>query len=186
MKFLDANHIAAQVPSPNAFEPQRTNNFTIQFIPPAAAGVANAQDIIALTLKSFPMPKETSEEIDVWFGNEKRSVTGRTTWDNETLVANDYVDTTIADVMVAWRKQCYDPATGKVGWARNYKISGDVLMFGPDGTTIRTWELRGLWPKEVQYGKGTMERAEHNTIEVVFKVDKIVYLGRQLNAVVSA
>lgn len=163
-QLVSADHIAAQN---GAFEPQRKNNFTLRI------DVGNG-NVVQRSLDSFPLPKGGNEEIAVNFGNEVRKVAGRAIFDNLELVLKDFVDTPAAQGMIAWRKQVYDPTSGAIGWARNYKKEGEVVMFGPDGTRERAWRLIGCWPSRMDPGGGDMNAAENNKITTVITIDKAI------------
>jgi len=187
MEYISADHIAA-VGGNGAFEPQRTNNFTVRFSPPqniragGRGGVA-AQDIIALSVDSCPFPESTADVIEVPFGNEVRKVSGRWKFSNETLVVKDYVGAEVSDIIDAWARLVYDPnpgpTAGRIGYAHEYKVNGELLFFGPDGQQIRRWKLIGMWPMRVKPGQGDMNQGNtQNKMEIEFCVDKAVYAGR--------
>ena len=71
-----------------------------------------------------------------------------------------------------WRKKVYDPATGKVGLAKNYKRTVDIVMTAPDGTSERKCRLIGCWPQAVSGGQMDMSSAEQVQIEVTLRFDK--------------
>lgn len=161
--FVNADHIAAQA---GGFEPQRKNNFTLYI---EVLGI-----IIQKALHSFPMPKEENEQISVNFGNEVRKVAGRASIANMDLVVKDFVDTQVGQTLLAWRRLVYQPKTGQVFWAKTYKKTGEVVMFGPDGTTLRTWNLIGVWPSKIDFGDGSMDQTANNMITVTLSVDKMI------------
>lgn len=176
MEYVSADHIAT-VGGGGRFEPQRTNNFTIRFSPPAGVGGANAAEIFALSVHQIPFPNAEGAVIEIPFGNEVRKVSGRWTYSNETLQIKDFVGAETSRVIDAWSRKVYDPETGKISWAHQYKVNAEMLFFGPDGTQPRTWQLIGMWPRRVKYGEGNMASPNNNMIEVEFAVDKIKYLG---------
>lgn len=163
--FVSADHIAAQG---GAFEPQRKNNFTL------ILEMGGDIELIQRSLDSFPIPKEANEEIAVNFGNEVRKVAGRSTFENLSLVLKDFVDQEVVEQMIAWRRLVYEPSTGKIGLARDYKKQGEVIMFGPDGERQRTWKLYGVWPSKLDPGGGDMNANENNKITCTLTIDKAI------------
>ena len=163
-QLVSADHIAAEA---GAFEPQRKNNFTL--IIPLTDTV-----LLQRSLDSFPLPKEANEEIAINFGNEVRKVAGRANFENLELVLKDFVDQQIAQLVVSWRRQVYNPTTGAIGYARDYKKKGEVIMFGPDGNLQRKWKLIGCWPSRMDPGGGDMNAAENNKISVTITIDKAI------------
>lgn len=159
---VSADHIAAQN---GAFEPQRRNNFTLRI-------EVGENRIIQRSLDAFPLPKEANEVISVNYGNEARKVAGRVTFDDLELVLKDFVDTPTAEAMIAWRRLVYNPDTGAIGNAADYKKEGEVVMFAPDGSRERSWRLMGIWPSRLDPGSGDMNAAEANKITTTLTVDK--------------
>ena len=162
-ELVSADHIAAQK---GAFEPQRKNNFSVNF---TVGG-----KLIKQALDSFPWPKEETPPIEINFGNEKRKVAGVATYENLELVLKDFADQPVMGELLKWRRKVYDPATGKIGLAKDYKEQGEVVMFAPDGTLERKWKLHGMWPSKVDTGGGDMNANEPNKISVTITIDKAV------------
>jgi len=164
---------AGMIASPDGgYEPQRKNNFTLLVEAPSSIGDVG---LIQMSLHSFPLPKEVKEVITIPFGNEQRKVAGKASFPDINLVVTDYVDQDVLGVLKAWRKLVYDPATGQIGWAEDYKGSGSIYMFGPDGTPTDDkgliWNLRGMWPSKLDPGDPTMENANPVRITTTFVID---------------
>jgi len=173
---VSADHIAG---TDDRFEPQRKNNFTVRLTPPAGLiSPADGETLIAMSVKAMPFPQETSDTLEIPFGNEFRKVAGMTKYTSEQLTVHDFVSGNIAAVFRDWRKVVYNPENGVVGYAHQYKTTGDLLFFGPDGEQKRLWQLIGMWPKRVKYGSGEMgSSAAPNEIEIEFEIDKYIYKG---------
>jgi len=182
MNYVSADHIAA-VGGNGAFEPQRTNNFTVRFSPPnGVKGGAAAADIFALSVDSCPFPSAEGDVIEVPFGNEVRKVSGRWKFSNEMLVVKDYVGAEVSDIVDEWCRLVYNPNpgadSGRIGYANEYKVNAELIFFGPDGNQMRKFKLIGMWPRKNKYGQGDMNQSAQNKIEIEFCVDKVQYMGR--------
>ena len=162
-ELISADHIAAQN---GAFEPQRKNNFTLR--------ITVGGRVIQQALQSFPFPKESNAPIEINFGNEQRKVAGRVNYTDLDLILKDYADQPVMKTLVAWRRKVYDPATGKIGLAKDYKEQGEVVMFAPNGTLERRWKLIGVWPSNMDPGGGDMEANAQNLITIALTIDKAV------------
>jgi hypothetical protein len=160
-----ADHIAATA---GTFEPQRQNNFSVEF----AIG-ASDKDIIVMSHQGFPLPKESNEEVTIPYQNETRYVAGKYAVDAGTLVLTDYVDVDTRGAIMRWRKMVYDPATGIVGLAKDYKKTGYIVMTAPDGTRTRVCKLKGSWPQAVDGGELTMDASDKVTMSVTIRYDKV-------------
>jgi len=174
---VSARHIAP-AGSSVAFEPQRTNNFRIRVSPPGNVA-ANGRELLQFATHSVQFPTENSTEIDIPYGNETRKVAGRVTYPNIALVFKDFVDKKVLEILVAWRKLVYDPVTGKIGYAWQYKRNGDCDKFGPDGDQfVRRWRLLGMWPSSLDPGVAGQDNVAQTLINVTFTVDQVRYIGR--------
>jgi len=161
---LNANHIAAT--AGGGFEPQRKNNFMVILTPPGGDG-----EVIELSLMSFPLHKETTGVIKIPYLNEERKVAGKTEYAAKELKVRDYVNESIAKTLLDWRRKVFDPANGKVGLASSYKVDAKVVLFAPDGTLTRTWDLHGVWPSAFDMGGGDMSTADPVEITCTLEVD---------------
>ena len=162
---MSALHIAQQA---GTFEPQRVNNFTFQ-VHLASQSDAN---IIELSLDTGFLPQEGNAPIMLSFLNEQVYVAGKVMWQEGTIVLKDFVDQPTAEAIRAWRSLVYDPFTGRIGFAANYKKSANIIMYTPDGLSERTWELIGCWPMAVSWGALDMNASDANRITVTIRFDK--------------
>ena len=160
------DHLAAQ---DGQFEPQRKNNFTFS-VEDSSFG-----ELIELAVDGAFVPTLATGELEMPFLNEKRYVAGMPVFEVGNLSLKDFVDQSIADAMEGWRKQVYDPATGKVGLARDYKRVCTVQLWGPNGEFERRWRIVGTWPTNVNYG-GDVTYADDaiNIITASLRYDKCI------------
>jgi len=159
-----ADHLAAEAGS---FEPQRQNNFTFE----VALGDAD-RDLIEMGLNALPLPNEANEIVELLFQNEKRKVAGQSTVDDVTLTIVDFVDKDTRGAIMRWRKMVYDPQTGKIGLAKDYKKTAYIVLHGPDESNVRVCKLKGTWPSAVNGGSLSMEGSDKVLIEVTLTIDK--------------
>lgn len=153
------------------YEPQRVNNGVL-FI----EGLPGADnEIMRLSLDTFPMPKQQNGIVEADYLNEKRKVAGKVTVDDMDIVYKDYVDRAVAKTLWDWRMQVYNPKTGKVGLARTYKKRAEIITFAPNGTGTRVWELYGVWPSNMDPGDLDMAGEDIVKITLSLVVDKAIY-----------
>ena len=160
-----ADHIAQEAGS---FEPQRQNNFSFE----ASLGAAD-KDLIVLALHGLTLPNESNEEMEIPYQNEKVYVAGGATFEGLTLTVKDFVDQDVRGALLRWRALVYDPVTGKVGKAKDYKKKASIIMAGPDGDDVRVCQLKGTWPQALN--GGTLDHSaqgEQVLIEVTLRFDK--------------
>lgn len=154
------------------YELQRQNNWYFEVDPPSQ-GDNDTKRVIELALDIGFLPSESSDEIEVHFVNERVYIAGKPLYEAGTLTLKDYVDQPVMKAVADWRKTVYDPDTGKIGLAKDYKVGATIVLFAPDGTYARKWELLGCWPQNVVYGSTLdMSSMEPNKIEITIRYDK--------------
>jgi len=163
-----AQHIAN---AQGDFAPQHQNNWMLEI-----SGLpGDGKDLILLSLVSSALPTETSETIEIPYGNSVRKVAGKTTFESIPLVVNDFVDRDVRAALMAWRAQVYEPNTENVGRPSAYKKEGSLVLQASDGTLSRKCRLQGLWPSSLNGGTLDMSSAEPVQIELTLEYDKAIW-----------
>ena len=178
---LNANHIGGVG---GGFEPQRVNNalMYIAGLDGAAAAQTSVglaaeiprEDVLVLSLSTFPIPKRTLGIIEIGYLNEKRKFAGNPTYDDLSVVYKDYVDQATAKILWTWHYQVHNPETGKTGLAASYKKSGWVSLFDPSGGSERQYKLVGIWPSAMDPGDIDMAGEDSINITVTLTIDKTI------------
>jgi hypothetical protein len=169
-----ADHIAAEA---GTFEPQRQNNFKLEIPLPGTD-----KDYISMALHGFTLPQQTNEVVEVEFQNETRKVAGKATVEEGTMILKDFVDVDTLGAVLRWRKQVYDPQTGNIGRASDYKKTGYVILTGPDGEDERVAKLIGVWPSADPSFDMNMEGSDKILLEVPIQIDKNDWSGSIVGA----
>lgn len=136
IRDMGAFHLAAQGGS---FEPQRQNSILLRIF-----GLMYS-DLVTLSLETFPLPKTALAPIELNYLNQRRKVAGTANVEDIELVCKDFIDNPTLAILTDWWLQTYDPYTGRIGLARNYKKTGTITMYGPEGGFDREYVLVGLW-----------------------------------------
>lgn len=131
------------------FEPQRASNWTL--VIPLDNYSYGAQ--VPLAVESVNLPKLEMSIIELHYGNEKRKVAGKASFSDIPLRLKDFVDVNVANAIVGWMYEVYNPDNGKVGYAKNYKKQLELVLFGPSGDAERSWYVRGAWPQYFDPGQ---------------------------------
>ena len=141
-------------------------------------------DKVELSVASFSVPNRNIQKITIPFLNEERHVAGGVTFEDATLVINDYVDPDVLSSLESWFDEVYDggeEGNGGIGLARDYKADCDMKMFGPDDkeSYTRLWHLVGIWPTQLQHGEFSYaQRTETKQVNCTFSVDRM-YLKQE-------
>lgn len=174
LESVFAKHIAD---SSGKFEPQRSNMAVLRLTPPSGL-TGNPTDLV-LALSTFPLPKINNEALEIPYGNDRSKFAGPATFDEMSVVYRDYCVPDLAGILYAWRLLVYDPETGRVGLAQNYKGQGTIEKTGPDGESFpRFWKCQGVWPSGMDAGDADLSSGEPVQITMTFQIDRAVYTSR--------
>lgn len=176
-----ASHFATQ----QAFEVQRANHFEVvlHLKNGSAAGAGQGNNIlengddvsehIRLSVKSINAPKVTSEQITLKHGNDTVKVAAAPSYEDLSIQVHDTLGTDQINVIQQWYNKVFDWNTKLMGMVSEYKTSGILYMYSPDGNVVRQWILEGIWPKS--YGNGTdfsYESTEAQSVTLDLSVDR--------------
>lgn len=158
--------------NPNIYEIQRTNNFEIIISDidgilkagSTSSSYANAQEVIRMSVISFPIPHFNQNIIEVNRGNTKLKYAGVPTFGDGQLVCYDYIGAETAGVLEAWQNLSYNVQTEKVGHASDYKKDCTVIEYSPDYQPVRSWKLHGCWVSALQ--EDTLDNTTNNAMRV--------------------
>lgn len=161
-----------------AWEPQRTNNFAV-----VISGLQDVEKLV-LSTKSIGLPGPGITKQSIRYFNEATHYAGGVEpVEDATISFRDYVDIDVIPILSAWFKLVWDPENGSIGWAKDYKKSGEVFLLPPSlpggggvpATAFRNrvWALTGVFPIKFKYAQldhdGTGENA---LIEMTLSVDR--------------
>lgn len=165
---LSAQHLST------GYEVQRTNNFEISI---TGLGTDFTMNVI-----SFPLPKYQISPLELSHGNSKVRVANQIEMSTGDVMVRDIIAADMEDILYGWYKTVYDPETGKIGWAQDYKKVAYVYEYAPDGTNTRVWELKGLWPTSIDFGDLSNESPDKKTMTMTLSYDNAYPLNRKTNS----
>ncbi len=160
------------------WEPQRTNNFAL-----VITGLADTEKLILCT-KSVKIPPPTITKQTIKFYNDSVNYAGALDTAGDMQIGfRDYLDIDTISVLSAWFKQVYNPETGGIGWASQYKKTAEVFLLPPGTPTAggvsaaafrnRVWKLQGVWPSALDYPELSMDGAgEQVVVTMTLAVDR--------------
>lgn len=169
-QYMGAAHLASTGSDVNSFQPQHQNHFYFE-IDLSEYGLPSGGDHIALSVDNFSGINMSNDEQELYFLNERRYIAGQAQFDSATLTCKDFVDVEVARDIASWRNRVYDPETGKVGWAAQYKRDANLVMVAPDGEGDRWWTLVGCWPQAVNWGSFDYNGSDPVRIEMTLRYD---------------
>ncbi len=140
------------------YEPQRKSNFAAVIY-----GVGDT-DTLVLSLASCNVPEITIVEGRIKYFNETMKFAGSIApFPDGSMVFNDFIDRSTLQTLANWMKQVANFSTGGIGWARDYKKKGSIILLPPSmpgggvGAVTsspyrnRVWDMHGVWIKTLKY-----------------------------------
>lgn len=170
LDFMHANHLGGGGAGAG-FEPQRVNNG--ELIITGLDGLGGGRDdVLRLSVASFPLPKVATGVLEVGYLNERRKFAGNTMYDDLSVVFKDHVDRDTAAILWKWRQIVHDPVTGKTGLAANYKKLAYIRLYAPNGTRERSYRLEGVWVSQMDPGEIDYLGEDTVNIQCTLTIDK--------------
>lgn len=166
------------------WEPQRTNNFEIQFpnlgqlftIDQGLALPGNASDLITLSVKSVSDPSVNIGKLTVSYGNNSINFAGKPEYGDVEIVVNDFIGIQSERILMGWHGLVYNPKSEAIGWASRYKRDAYLYEYSPDGSVVRVKQLRGVFPGNISPGGFSNEDNSIREISATFYCDVVIPL----------
>lgn len=148
------------------FQIQRKNHFEVTF------NSSFVDSGLSFLVTSFPLPKETTDTFKANYWNDSVNLPGKTNFETTQMVIKDAIKYDTEKQFLKWRLRVYNPKTGKVGYAEDFKSNATVIEYSPSGDILRKWKLIGCWPSSVEYGDLTYEDAGEKNMTITITYDK--------------
>lgn len=171
--------------NPKMFEPARTNNFRFVVTDldnilrvgytseddAKVARIANAQEVLEFSVTKATIPQFTQEEIVIRRGNSVIKAAGIPSFNDGSLVINDYIGADGKSVLMAWQNLSYNVDTQMVGYMSDYKKNCWLIEYDPQYKMVRQWVLYGCWVSGIQQEDFDMENGGKRMITATIKYD---------------
>jgi hypothetical protein len=125
---------------PNKYEPKRKFRWILQI-----------EGIDAFLAKSTARPNRQFEEITIDWINHKRYLAGKHEFQPMQVELYDPIAPSGAQQVEEWLRLNFESVSGRAGYADFYKRDIQLKMLDPVGTVVELWDIKGAWPKEINY-----------------------------------
>lgn len=164
------------------YEIQRSNNFEFVItnlsellrageIEGVGGTISNVAEVLRMSVVSAAVPTFTQEPIIIRRGNSVMKAAGVPTFNEGSLVINDYIGADGKSALMAWQNLSYNVRTEKVGRMKDYKKDCYLLEYTPDYQLVRQWLLKGCWISGLSMGEFNQEQGEKRTITATIQYD---------------
>ncbi len=137
----------------NPYEPKRKYRWLLQI-----------DGIDAFTLKTAARPSLTFDETVIDYINTKRYVAGKQTWNPMSITLQDPIAPSAAQAVMDWVRICYEPLTGRMGYASFYKKNITLKVLDPQGAVVELWDVFGAWVQDSNWGD--LDYASSDNVEI--------------------
>lgn len=130
-----------------------------------------AEEILRVSVVSAAVPTFTQEPIIIRRGNSVMKAAGIPTFNEGSLVINDYIGADGKSALMAWQNLSYNVKTEKVGKMSAYKKDCYLLEYTPDYELVRQWLLKGCWISGLTIPEFNHEQGDKRTVTATIQYD---------------
>ena len=134
-------------------------------------GVANT-DILTLNAQSVSLPSYTFAPIIIPHLNTDIKFAGRPSLGNMNVLFLNAYNLDAIRIIEAWHYKIYQPDTEQAGFAAQYKANAHLVVYLPDFSEFKHYDVLGIWPEDVGTKDYDWAVSDHVTRQVSFSVDK--------------
>jgi len=145
---------------------RKTNNFIVHIEDITSDG--NSLDLV---IQQAFLPQVSLNVLEFRHGNDAKKLAGVATFNSGTITILDTLSRAEFDVLMDWFYQTYDPETGAVGLASEYKKEGFITEFASDGRYQRRWEVKGMFISEFNPGALDAAGSDMKQISMTIQID---------------
>tara|TARA_R110002153_G_scaffold16136_9_gene57120 strand:- start:2410 stop:2904 length:495 start_codon:yes stop_codon:yes gene_type:complete len=150
---------------PNSFEHKMKNRF-----------ILSIEGIDAFLIRDTKRPSVSIEDTQInWLNSYRKISSGKAVWSDITVVLHDPIAPSGAQQMTEWLRTVAETVSGRSGYADFYKRDLQLKVLDPTLTVIELWDIKGAFPKEIDFGDLSQDSANDiMTISVTLAVDNCV------------
>lgn len=142
-------------------------------------------DTLILSLKDADPPGLSIDRQGIKHFNTTSHYAGALTpTENMSLHFRDYIDRDVLGDLAKWFRKVYNPKTGAIGWARDYKKQGSLLLLPPgmpsgdapgvvnsEAYRNRKWICKGSFPVSLKHDPFDNDNSEGVLVTMDLSVD---------------
>ena len=144
-------------------EPIRMSNFEVVF---------GALGNVSLICNTVTLPNPTIAPVDIHHQNEKLKIAGEVDWAPITIEVRDSIEPDVIKSAWDWFRRAYDPSTGAIGFASDYKEQGTIQQYTSKGALHREWDVVGAWITGLSPGTHDHTSKDPVVASIEFSIDR--------------
>lgn len=149
----------------DTFEPKRSNRFLFEF----------TGDLLpAFAVRTMSKPSYSANTIEIDYLNQKRYLAGKGVWNTIEMTLYDPIAPSSAQKVMEWVRLQHETISGRDGYAAFYKKNITIKGLDPVGAEVESWELKGCFCEQVQFGNYDMSTADPVQITLTIRPDSCI------------
>lgn len=156
-------------PIPVDLEPKRKNRFVLEF--PADLDFAEWM----VQTASRPAMNINVTEID--YMNTKTYVAGKVEFETMDITFIDVIGPSTSQKIMTWIRQTFDSATGRMGYATNYKKNLTLKLLDPAGEEVEKWVIYGAFVINANFNDLDHSSDELTDVTITLRYDRAVLVN---------
>lgn len=148
---------------PSRYEPKRKFRWILRI-----------EGIDAFLVKSTARPQRVFEEITIDWINSKRYLAGKHEFQPLQVELYDAIAPSGAQQVEEWVRLNHETVSGRSGYSDFYKRDIQLALLDPIGTVVELWDIKGAWPKDINYNELSYENNEACWITLSIRADNFV------------
>ena len=147
----------------NKFEPKRKFRWVLEI-----------DGIDAFLCKTASRPQLTFDETKIQWINVERKLAGRAVWGDVSITLYDPIAPSGAQQVMEWIRLNFESVTGRSGYSDFYKRDIVLKMLDPVGTVVEMWDMRGVFPKDINFNDLDYSASDPVEIALTLSIDNAI------------
>ena len=150
-------------------------NFEVRIYNMDGSSPAEFSDTLTLSTKDVSEVSETQEDITVHYGNGIIKFPNKVDYGDVDWTLQCYTSPNVLEALRAWRRQCYDPVTEKMGLPSQYMRQVYFIKYDGQGNTRDVIKCPGTWLKDLKNGAMAQD-GDLVEVSCTFVISRAIYL----------
>jgi len=145
---------------------RKVNNFIVYI-----EDVTEDGNSLDLVIQRAFLPQVSLQPLEFRHGNDSKKLAGVASFQSGSITILDTLSRAEYDILVDWFYQTYNPETGAIGLADDYKKVGAIIEFAADGRYQRRWNIEGMFISEMQLGTLDASANDMKQVQLTIQID---------------
>ena len=156
--------------------PLTTNNFEIRIYNMDGSSPTENADLLTLSTSEIGEIAEEQDVITVHYGNGIIKFPSKVSFSDVDWTLNAYCEPNVFGALRAWKDQCFDPKSEKMGLPSQYMRTAYFIRYTGAGDVKDIIKCPGVWLRQLNNGGMNQEGGNLVQAKVTLVISKAIYL----------